>query len=211
MEFGILEAFLALWRAFPRHFTRKWAVFGGLFHAFCGFLPAFIGDLCGLERASAIYVASSVHRRSMWPRACIGDLCGLERASAIYVASSVHRRSMWPRVCIGNLCGLERASAIYVASSVHRQSMWPRACIGDLCGLPRIWSGNSNVSCGPGDPPRHAEINDPRSNKVGIVMVRSCQGGEGGRGGFPSPSLLLRLLLSLNKIKHSSRLPSVWC
>ena len=101
--------------------------------------------------------------------------------------------------------------AIYVASSVHRQSMWPRACIGDLCGLPRIWSGNSNVSCGPGDPPRHAEINDPRSNKVGIVMVRSCQGGEGGRGGFPSPSLLLRLLLSLNKIKHSSRLPSVWC
>ncbi len=40
LEFGILEAFLALWRAFPRHFTRKWAVFGGLFHAFCGFLPA---------------------------------------------------------------------------------------------------------------------------------------------------------------------------
>ena len=34
-------------------------------------------------------------------------------------------------------------------------------------------------------------------------------GGEGGV--FRFPSLLLRLLLSRNKIKHSYRLPSVWC
>ncbi len=32
-----------------------------------------------------------------------------------------------------------------------------------------------------------------------------------GGGGVPPYSLLLRLLLSLNKIRHSSRLPSVWC
>ena len=83
--------------------------------------------------------------------------------------------------------------------------------ITEICEIPGILvnfvesQGISNF-CGTGPALARLGPNPPR-----IRIILFLRLGGGGGGGFHPCSLLLRLLLSLNKIKHSSRLPSVWC